>query len=266
MSQGQGTPSSYGLPLARVFELQRSIPEAELLRHLAEDKVSQTDVDQLRQMYVSGDPVYQMLREKEARYSLALAATEHQLSTAATMGIPTYVEDHLRALENVSDSLKTIAGVSDRIAVLQDMFVEMRNRYQDSRRKMVTLVQDVLALRAEVRDLERGMGDLQVELQAVAGRLNRLTLEEDRLMRTRETLRTTHDRLERLTEEARIAAQIASANLRIITRAVTPVSDPAPTRRSALLAGAVGLIFSVFVAFLVEYVRKARVKQTVVQS
>ena len=45
------------------------------------------------------------------------------------------------------------------------------------------------------------MGDLQVELQAIAGRLNRLTLEGDRLMRTRETLRTTHDRLERLTEE-----------------------------------------------------------------
>ncbi|MEE2834347.1 MAG: hypothetical protein VYD18_18465, partial [Candidatus Latescibacterota bacterium] len=226
----------------------------ELMRHLSENEVSQTDVDQLRQMYVSWDPIYQMLREKEARYSLALATTEHQLST------------RLRALENVSDSLRIIVGVSDQIAIAQDMFVEMRNRYQDSRRKMVTLVQDVLALRAEVRNLEKGMGDLQVELQAVAGRLNRITLEEDRLRRTRETLRTTHDRLEKLTEEARIAAQIASANLRIITRAVTPVSDPAPTRRSALLAGAVGLIFSVFVAFLVEYVRKARVKQTVVQS
>ena len=246
------------------IQLQRSI-QAEILRHLSEDEVLQTDVDQLRQMHISWDPIYQMLREKEARYSLALAATEHQLSTAATMGISAYVEDHQRALENVSDSLRINAGVSDRIAIAQDMLVEMRNRYQDSRRKMVTLVQDVLALRAEVRNLEKGMSDLQVELQTVAGRLNRLTLEGDRLMRTRETLRTTHDRLEKLTEEARIAAQIASANLRIITRAVTPVSDPAPTRRSALLAGAVGVIFSVFVAFLVEYVRKARVKQIVIQ-
>ena len=64
-----------------------------------------------------------------------------------------------------------------------------------------------------------------------------------------------------LAEEARIASQIASANLRIITRAGTPVSEGEFTRQSVPLAGAIGLILSVFVVFVVEYVSKARARQ-----
>ncbi|MEC7843006.1 MAG: hypothetical protein VX911_08995 [Candidatus Latescibacterota bacterium] len=69
------------------------------------------------------------------------------------------------------------------------------------------------------------------------------------------------DQLAKLAEEARIASQIASANLRIITRAGTPVSEGKPTRQNVPLAGAIGLILSVFVVFVVEYVSKARARQ-----
>lgn len=59
-------------------------------------------------------------------------------------------------------------------------------------------------------------------------------------------------------EEARIANQVASANLRIITRAVTPVGEGTETQKKVVLAGVVGLILSVFGAFLLDYVRRAR--------
>ena len=101
----------------------------------------------------------------------------------------------------------------------------------------------------------------RLSLVGLADRLNRLNLEQDRLMRTRGTRQITYDRLAKLAEEARIASQIASANLRIITRAGTPVSEGELTRQSVPLAGAIGLILSVFVVFLVEYVSKARARQ-----
>ena len=176
------------------------------------------------------NPVYVELKKLEARHGLALAVAEHRLMVG---------------LE------------SDRVSATQDMFVALLELYQVSRRQVSRLLSEVLALQAEVRDLEKGL----LEQQTVIQRLNRLTLEQDRLTRTRETRQTTYDRLAKLAEEARIAAQIASANLRIITRAGAPVSEGEFTRQSVPLAGAIGLILSVFVAFVVEYVSKARARQ-----
>jgi uncharacterized protein involved in exopolysaccharide biosynthesis len=112
-----------------------------------------------------------------------------------------------------------------------------------------------------VESLKIELVDLEIRLEKLRVRslqLQRLHLERQRLVRDHETLTSTYDRLAKLTEEARIAAQIASGNLRIITLAKTPVGQRAEIKRNPLLAGAIGLILSVFVAFFLEYVRKAR--------
>ena len=218
-----------------------------LMRRMGEaDTVSHENIDRLTHIARRGlwskeldlafleseepNPVYVELKKLEARHGLALGVAEHRLMVR---------------LE------------SDRVSTTQDMFVALLELYQVSRRQVSRLLPEVLALQAEVRDLEKGL----LEQQTVIQRLNRLTLEQDRLTRTRETRQTTYDRLAKLAEEARIAAQIASANLRIITRAGTPVSEGEFTRQSVPLAGAIGLILSVFVVFVVEYVSKARARQ-----
>ena len=218
-----------------------------LMRRMGEaDTVSHENIDRLTHIARRGlwskeldlafleseepNPVYVELKKLEARHGLALGVAEHRLMVR---------------LE------------SDRVSTTQDMFVALLELYQVSRRQVSRLLPEVLALQAEVRDLEKGL----LEQQTVIQRLNRLTLEQDRLTRTRETRQTTYDRLAKLAEEARIAAQIASANLRIITRAGAPVSEGEFTRQSVPLAGAIGLILSVFVVFVVEYVSKARARQ-----
>ncbi len=227
--------------------LKLTVPAQDLLRRMGEaDTVSNENIDRLTRLARRGlwskeldlafleseepNPVYVELKKLEARHGLALGVAEHRLMVR---------------LE------------SDRVSTTQDMFVALLELYQVSRRQVSRLLPEVLALQAEVRDLEKGL----LEQQTVIQRLNRLTLEQDRLTRTRETRQTTYDRLAKLAEEARIAAQIASANLRIITRAGTPVSEGEFTRQSVPLAGAIGLILSVFVVFVVEYVSKARARQ-----
>ena len=170
------------------------------------------------------NPAYVWLKEREARYGTELAVAEHRMTPSARES---------------------------------DRFLAMLALYQESRRVLSALVPEALALEAEVMNLEVGL----LDQQTVADRLNRLNLEQDRLMRTRGTRQITYDRLAKLAEEARIASQIASANLRIITRAGTPVSEGKPTRQNVPLAGAIGLILSVFVVFVVEYVSKARARQ-----
>jgi len=181
------------------------------------------------------NPVYVDLKKLEARHGLALAVAEHRLMVG---------------LE------------SDRVSATQDMFVALLELYQVSRRQVSRLLSEVLALQAEVRDLEKGL----LEQQTVIQRLNRLTLEQDRLTRTLKTRQITYDRLAKLAEEARIAAQIASANLRIITRAGTPVSEGEFTRKNVPLVGAIGLILAIFFVFVVEYVSKARARQAAVRN
>ena len=232
---------------APTISLKLTVPAQDLRGRMGEaDTVSDENIDRLTRLARRGlwskeldlafleseepNPVYVELKRLEARHSLALAVAEHRLMVG---------------LE------------SDRVSATQDMFVALLELYQVSRRQVSRLLPEVLALQAEVRDLEKGL----LEQQTVIQRLNRLTLEQDRLTRTRETRQITYDRLAKLAEEARIAAQIASANLRIITRAGTPVSEGEFTRQSVPLAGAIGLILSVFVVFVVEYVSKARARQ-----
>ena len=229
------------------ISLKLTVPAQDLLRRMGEaDTVSNENINRLTRLARRGlwskdldlafleseepNPVYVELKKLEARHGLALAVAEHRLMVG---------------LE------------SDRVSATQDMFVALLDLYQVSRRQVSRLLSEVLALQAEVRDLEKGL----LEQQTVIQRLNRLTLEQDRLTRTRETRQITYDRLAKLAEEARIAAQIASANLRIITRAGTPVSEGEFTRQSVPLVGAIGLILSIFFVFVVEYVSKARARQ-----
>jgi len=218
-------------------DLLRRISEVEisenLLTRLGEFEVSEGSLDRLTRLGLLSEelnlsflhseepnPVYLRLKKEEARYGVKLGVAQHRL----------------------------MAGLES------DKFAAVLELYQESRRLVSSLVTETLTLQAEVAILEAGMRDQQ----SVVRRLRELSVEHDRLIRTRETLQVTFDRFAGLTEESRIAAQIASANLRVITLAKTPVGQRAENRRNPLLAGAIGLILSVFVAFFLEYVRKAR--------
>ena len=98
------------------------------------------------------------------------------------------------------------------------------------------------------------MADL---LAGKAAEFDSLTLLSDRLGVDRSIYQATYDRFVRLLEQSRIAREQSAGDVQIASRAVQVRRVGAPTK-GPLLAGVVGLIASVFLAFLLEYVAKAR--------
>ena len=70
-------------------------------------------------------------------------------------------------------------------------------------------------------------------------------------------------RLPEIVEETRIAREKAAGDIQILTRAIEAriVPQESPKQKAAI-SGAVALIGSTFLAFLLEYVRKARLTRT----
>jgi uncharacterized protein involved in exopolysaccharide biosynthesis len=95
-------------------------------------------------------------------------------------------------------------------------------------------------------------------LKAKAAEFDLLTLVSNRLGVDRSIYQGTYDRFVRLLEQSRIAREQSAGDVQIASRAVQVRRVPVDPTRGPLLVGAVGLIASVFLAFLLEYIAKAR--------
>lgn len=230
-------------------------------RRLSESKAK--ILDQLKIYSEAPNPTLRTLNDTRARHRIAIGVAESRLSqglsTIAAMKdsvarihpkISGAIQDHKEIADHFEQYHEKL---NNQLLVVQGTIDESRRSYESAKRA-TRLGPSVESLKIELVDLEIRLEKLRVR----SLQLQRLHLERQRLVRDHETLTSTYDRLAKLTEEARIAAQIASGNLRIITLAKTPVGQRAEIKRNPLLAGAIGLILSVFVAFFLEYVRKAR--------
>ena len=230
-------------------------------RRLSESKAK--ILDQLKIYSEAPNPTLRTLNDTRARNRIAIGVAESRLSqglsTIAAMKdsvarihpkISGAIQDHKEIADHFEQSHEIL---NNELLVVQRTIDESLRSYESAKRA-TRLGPSVESLKIELVDLEIRLEKLRVR----SLQLQRLNLERQRLTRDHETLTGTYDRLAKLTEEARIAAQIASGNLRIITLAKTPVGQRAENKRNPLLAGAIGLILSVFVAFFLEYVRKAR--------
>jgi len=230
-------------------------------RRLSESKAK--ILDQLKIYSEAPNPTLRTLHDTRARHRIAIGVAESRLSQGLS-AIAAMKDSVARIHPKISGAIQDHKEIADHfeqyheklnneLLVVQGTIDEYRRSYESAKRA-TRLGPSVESLKIELVDLEIRLEKLRVR----SLQLQRLNLERQRLARDHETLTGTYDRLAKLTEEARIAAQIASGNLRIITLAKTPVGQRAEIKRNPLLAGAIGLILSVFVAFFLEYVRKAR--------
>ena len=220
-------------------------------------------LDQLKIYSEAPNPTLRDLHDTRARQRIAIGVAESRLSQGLSAiaamkdsvarihpKISGAIQDH----KEIADHFKQFhEELNNQLLVVQATIDEYHGSYEIAKRAS-RLGPSVESLKIELAGLEIRLEKLRVR----SLQLQRLSLERQRLVRDNETLAGIYDRLAKLMEEARIAAQIASGNLRVITLAKTPVGQSAENKRNPLLAGAIGLILSVFVAFFLEYVRKAR--------
>ena len=155
-------------------------------------------------------------------------------------------KDLTRQVENLSKAYEV--NVSDRLS---------------SRIRIATLRPALESLQARIQGNKRALVQLQILLRDIEKTLSLLVTRRDRLIRSRETYQGTFDRFSKLLEETRIAREKAAGDIQILTRAIEAriVPQESPKQKAAI-SGAVALIVSTLLAFLLEYVRKARLMRT----
>jgi len=115
----------------------------------------------------------------------------------------------------------------------------------------------VSALEAKEQAFAVAMQDIPAKILEAQGELQRAQTEMDRLGRTRTLAEEAYLVLSRKADELRIAAQLELGSARIASRAVVPVRPRSRgTMRNTAMAGVLGLMIAVFVAFAADYFKE----------
>ncbi len=114
----------------------------------------------------------------------------------------------------------------------------------------------VRVLKEKSAEIDARLSSLKPEILALQKQLQEVHDEKDRLTRARDVARETYMTLARKVEEQRIAAEGSTGDVRIASKAAVP-EKPVSSRKlfKAALAGMLGLMFSVFGAFIAEWWR-----------
>lgn len=116
------------------------------------------------------------------------------------------------------------------------------------------LDQLVQVLEEKSAEIDDRLTALEPEILALQEQLQEIYTEKDRLARARDVARETYMTLARKVEEARIAAEENAGEVRIASRAAVPEKPASPRKLlNTAVAGVLGLMLSVFGAFVTEW-------------
>jgi len=118
------------------------------------------------------------------------------------------------------------------------------------------------ALEAKSAEIGQRLEELQPQILSLQRQLQEIYTESDRLTRQRDLAKETYTALARKVEETRIAVQGAQSTARLGSRAAVPEKPAGPRKLfNTAVAGALGLMLSVFGAFGVEWWRSGTEEQ-----
>ncbi len=112
----------------------------------------------------------------------------------------------------------------------------------------------VRTLENKSAEIQKDLDALKPEILSLQRSLQEVNTEKERLSRAKEVARETYMALARKVEEARIAAQDTTGEVRLASTAAVPERPVSPRKLlNTLVAGVLGLMVGIFGAFVVEY-------------
>lgn len=266
-----------------VITTAKAIVDAELWDRVLEgrdvDERLQQALGKYRLVSETPNPVYEKLRDQLRQMRI--------LSDRATTRIG-FLEKEIPILEADLENVQVeLDALVERESALLNVLVRAQIALQDSLARDALPLNESLALlrvshaaqRAEYLQLQTQEDDLsravtrlgaQVEFRKESfvqwsDQIRAQGILADSLARVKRGLeretavyQTTFDRFASLLEEARIARVQAAGDIQIVSRAVEPRPVARGTVKKAAIASIVGLMGSVMLAFLLEYVARAR--------
>ena len=120
----------------------------------------------------------------------------------------------------------------------------------------------VSALENRSAEMDAQIASIASDILPLQEALQQVTVEKEKLTRERDVARSTYTTLANKVEEARIAAQDETGEVRLASQASVPTRPAGPRKMmNIIIAGFFGLLLGVFVAFFVEYWQSPRNKE-----
>ena len=255
-----------------VVAVAKAVADDDLLEKLSGNPPSERAIRKLERLKLYSEvpnPVYLALDERRAqagaRLEIALSHIRRgAVELAELQNRLANIQREFLTLENERQALIESAKhrqreLSAQARVHDRLHGDGKRHYLLSKSREGELSPRVDELRDELRDQQTQLSRVKESASETLDQLNSLLARRDRLVRAKGTMVGMFDRFTKRAEEAGIAREKAASGLREITTAHTPrsVTRQSPVQKS-LVSGAVGLVVSIFLAFLLEYVHKAR--------
>ena len=201
------------------------------------------------------------LRSRLDSLELAEIQHQHELTNEELKLIEVAKRELAQELDieelKLKDSLRREASsVLTSLGHKRKSFEEYRVYYVTKKARHGQLERELLSLRPDV-DFARDRSErLRSDLRAATAQVDSLELEHQRLERSIPLHKDTYERFAKLREEARIAREQAAGDIQVVSRATIAKAVPRTTVKRIAIAALLGIMASVLVAFILEYMAK----------
>jgi uncharacterized protein involved in exopolysaccharide biosynthesis len=125
---------------------------------------------------------------------------------------------------------------------------------KDASMKSEVIIQSI---NAEILQLKKNLKNLNEEVSGLKKQLAEQELIQTRLTRNMETAKSTFEILSKKGEETRVSSSIKAGTIQVSVPATTPEFPIGPQKRqNVMIAGVVGLLASIMLAFFIEFLEK----------
>lgn len=178
-----------------------------------------------------------------------------------------YLLKEAEALKGRIDSLEVVtaeneeelARIDAKLSVAAEVHRQFADEYLSARKQADSLMLAISRRQPKLAHETETAAALAQKVRGMRGELAALEAKRARLARNVELIGSSYNRFAQLAEDARIAKAERPSDLKVAAMAVVakPVSQE-KGRQVVVLAAAAGLVLSVFLAFFLEYLGKAR--------
>ena len=255
-----------------VVAVAQAVVDKALLESVSGDEPSEKAIRKLERLKLYSEvpnPAYQELDNRRARAGarLEIALSHLQRGRGELLGLQNRLVDIQRDFFTLEKERQTLVETSERrqselddqLRILDKIHRDHKRHYHRNKSRQGELGPRMFELRGELMDQQAQLRSVKASAFEALDQINSLLARRDRLVRAKATMVGMFDGFTKLAVEAGIAQEKAASGLRKITMARTPRSVAGqPAGQKSLVSGAVGLVVSIFLAFLFEYVHKAR--------
>lgn len=163
------------------------------------------------------------------------------------------------SLENLyTDNTLELALLQEKLTTAEQSYQSLLAQYRETKSQINSLKLSINTMRPKVKYQKAERRNLEDKTKSLVTKIANLELERARLDRDITVYKSTFDKFAGLLENARVAKANQSSDIKIVARAVDAVGLSSKLLITISIFGVGGGFCALFLAFVLEYVEKAR--------